>query len=546
VVGCLAFAILGSPASSVAADEAAWLFNPDAVVEIDLGGLSDAEIAELNAEPDEYVRGSYELKVDGVPKGPALGDVGIRLKGGLGSFKELPAKAGFKVKFDKYVKDQLFFGLERLTLNNMVQDPSMIHEALTYELFDALDLPASRTGYAFVRLNGEVYGTYLNIETLDEHWLPRWFGSTEHLYEADEPGVDVDPGGAGDFEVDQGNDEDLADLEALIAAANDGVGDWSDGMAGIADLEQMTRMWAVERYVGHWDGYAGVDDTFRPNNYYLHSDDSGLFTMLPWGTDQTWELDVEFDEEAGGLLFNECFADASCKALYEAALGEIHSTVRELEFSRHAAERAELLAPCQALETEPGREYTAAEIEAGVEEAREFATDRPEELREWLELPFEGSPTEDPPASLGAEPCSQQPEPEPKPDLDPSSGQLGAAALVSLPSISKATPGKLWIGRSRLRGTRIVTRLRLPAAGRAEQRVSARLGKRRSTVCAAVKAPAFAGFVKLSCRLPEWVLRRLQGEPLGLRVSVSFTPHGGDTDKDVRFLTAPKRPAGSA
>ena len=33
--------------------------------------------------------------------------------------------------------------------------------------------------------------------------------------------------------------------------------DWSNGLAAVADLEEMTRMWAVERYIGHWDGYAG-------------------------------------------------------------------------------------------------------------------------------------------------------------------------------------------------------------------------------------------------------------------------------------------------
>ena len=44
----------------------------------------------------------------------------------------------------------------------------------------------------------------------------------------------------------------------------------------------MTRMWAVERYLGHWDGYT------TKNNYYLVSDPSGRFQMLPWGTDQTW------------------------------------------------------------------------------------------------------------------------------------------------------------------------------------------------------------------------------------------------------------------
>ena len=156
---------------------------------------------------------------------------------------------------------------------------------------------------------GSNYGVHLNVETYDDvSLLPHWFASTQHLYEADTPGVDVRPDSQDEFEVDEG-DPPLTDLEALIAAANDNAGDWSDGMSGVADLDEMAKMWAVERYVGHWDGYAGValpfDPPVRPNNYYLHSDESGLFSMLPWGTDQTWGTDVEFDEPAGGLLFKD-------------------------------------------------------------------------------------------------------------------------------------------------------------------------------------------------------------------------------------------------
>ena len=44
----------------------------------------------------------------------------------------------------------------------------------------------------------------------------------------------------------------------------------------------------MERYIGHWDGYTDPG-VAQPNNYYLQSEDSGLFRMIPWGTDQTWD-----------------------------------------------------------------------------------------------------------------------------------------------------------------------------------------------------------------------------------------------------------------
>ncbi len=289
----------------------------------------------------------------------------------------------------------------------------MVHETLAYDLFRAMGVPAPRTGYAFTRLNGEVIGVQADIETYDDVSLPRMFDSTQHLYEADTPGVDVVPGGAGEFEVDEGDDEDLGDLEALIEEANDSAGDWSDGMASVADLEEMTRMWAVERYVGHWDGYAGVVAPFRPNNYYLHSDDLGIFEMAPWGTDQTWGDDFEFDEPAGGLLFNECIADASCRAEYDDALEQVQSVASGLELAVKAERYADLLAPCQALEAAPRREYTAQEIEEGVESTLEFIGSRPDQLAEYLEDP---APPLGPggPSPETEEPCS----PEPKQPVD--------------------------------------------------------------------------------------------------------------------------------
>ena len=160
--------------SALAAEEAAWLYDPDTVVEIDLG-LSPEAIDALEAEPDEYVKGSFTVKVGGVVKGPALAEVGIRLKGGLGSFRKLSEKAAFKIKFAEFVPKQKYYGLKKLTLNNMVQDPSMVHETLAYDLFRAMGVPAPRTGYAFTRLNGDVIGVQADIETYDDVSLPRMF-----------------------------------------------------------------------------------------------------------------------------------------------------------------------------------------------------------------------------------------------------------------------------------------------------------------------------------------------------------------------------------
>ncbi|HEX5610709.1 MAG TPA: CotH kinase family protein [Solirubrobacterales bacterium] len=517
-----AFVLVGAlsalaPATS-AADEVDWMYQPAALVEINLGGLSEAELDELEAEPSEEVHGTFELKVDGVAKA-SFEDVGIRLKGGTGSFKPIKTgKAGFKIRFDKFVDDQLFFGLQRLTLNNMVQDPSMVHETLTYEIFRALGLPASRTGYALVRVNGEFFGVYLNIETLDKIFLAAHFASTQHLYEADAPGVDVRTGEAGTFEVDRGDEGDLTDLDALITAANDVEGDWSDGMAPSADLTEMTRVWAVERYVSHWDGYAGVQAPFRPNNYYLHSLASGIFEMLPWGADQTWETKVEFDEPAGGLLFNNCLADESCEALYEQGLEEVQAAVPALELGRQVSCLTEMLAPWQQVEPESRRRYDAEEIAEGVDETRELVSDRPGELADFL-----GVAAPDVPPSNA--PCSVPP--------------AGPATVTFTLPPQVSVSGGLRLERVSVKRGALVAHLAVALPGRLALWGTVGPRRARTRICTE-DASVAAGSLKLRCKLSAEALHLRSLRKLHVRFNASFEPAGGAPEAVVRSVGVPK------
>jgi hypothetical protein len=519
VVAGVALIAFGESVASAAGDEAAWLFDPGAVAEIDLQ-LPQASIDALALEPDEYQPATFTLKAGAATYGPY--SVGARLKGSVGSFRPLTGKAGLKVKFDEYVDEQTFFGLEKLTLNNMVQDPSMVHETLTYALFRALDVPSPRTGYSFVRINGAAYGVYLNVETLDSISLPRWFASTRHLYEG-QVGIDVLPGKELDFEVDEGKSKNREDLQALILAASDNVGDWSDGMAAVADLTEMTRMWAVERYVGHWDGYAGVgSDAHRPNNYYLHSEDTGLgagrFQMLPWGTDQTWETRLEFDEQADGILFDRCMADDDCSVFYEDALRQIRASIAGLDLDAQAICAAERLQPWQAMEVAGRREHGPAEIKAGVEGTRAFIRERPGDLADWLGVASAE-------AAAPLERCSSS---------DP-------AQAAAVPSAGVATPApKLQLSRAAVKKGVLATRLQVSSAGRLNLRATIRTRNGRVTACTGTAAAAAAGPVSVRCKLSAAVHRRLRGRWLKFHLEASVKPPAGPPTMVYDVVTVPR------
>lgn len=334
-VGALVIAIASSPAAAAptyieGSDPQAFLFEPTRVNRLDIT-LPQGSIDALWEDPaGEYQNASMRLTTKkGV--GPALA-VGLRLKGGWGSFRDLNSKAAFKIKINHTVRAQRLFGLKKLTLNNMVQDPSMLHEATTYRLFRSMGIAAPRVGYMYVYINGVDYGLHANVETYDDVMLGRWFTSTKHLYEGSY-GTEVSEDGWGGLEVDEGDSDDVEDIRGL-AEANSLTGQaWYDQVSKFADLEQMTREWAVEHYVGHWDGYTRS----WPNNYYLHSTNDGVFTMHPWGTDQTLDWYGPLLDE-GALMTARCLEVPVCEGLYQKALREVYDKARALKLETMVAD----------------------------------------------------------------------------------------------------------------------------------------------------------------------------------------------------------------
>jgi len=481
--------VLASPAAALTADE---MYEPGTVVVVDLQ-LPPASVAALEAEPDEYVEGTFALApTDGTPAGvgtfSAPLSVGVRLKGDS-SFRDLKGKAAFKLKFNEFVKGQKFLGLKKMTLNNMVQDPSMVHETLAYAAFRAAGVPAPRTGYADVRVNGEEFGMHLNLETLDDVALERLFGSFEappqHLYEG-AFAVDVLPGEPGAFEVDEGEEGDRADLEALIDALAATSPVFSERMAGHAHLEEMTRMWAVERYIGHWDGYSGRD---QPHNYFLYSDPLGEFQMLPWGTDQSWKLTQLGFGSPGAALFEACLEDSACLSIYREALREARQVVADLDPGAEAQQLATLLEPWQELEAPPRKPFGPDVIAAEAAAVGTFAAKRPAALAKYLgegESPGGGSPA-------------------------------ATAAGITVGAESRPLSRRIEVDRAKLGRGLFVARIEAPPGSRARFRAHI------ATARGPISACNGAGGQTLRCRLSSTVRRHLAARWLRLRVLVRVT-----------------------
>jgi uncharacterized protein YceK len=523
---------------SASADEAAVLYNPATVWVIHLT-LPKASEEKLEADPEgEYQPAEFSIaETTGTPGSEKTFTTPVktelRLKGST-SFETLSGKAAFKLKFKKGERP---FGLKKMTLNNMVQDQSMVHETLSYEAAREAGVPAPRTSFADVYVNGHDYGMHLNLETIDDQALERMFGTTfdavhQHLYEG-EDGTDVIPGDATAFEVDEGDEANIADLEALIAAVNgSGAEPWSTRVAPVADLAEMTRMWALEKYVGQWDGYSGeTGGGAQPNNYYLYDDALGTFKMIPWGTDETFESDkhLAFDGQAG-VLFDKCLEDQACADRYWESLSAVLATAKSLDLPARAAALDTMLAPWQVQEQSDGRfPYSRNEAHAAAVETGQYASTRVAEAEAWLaahEPPEEtGEETAEEPTGKAGEPGSQSGSPAngSTTSTNPGSATSGSGS----PSTTSGSGRLARIRRLEERGSALRTSLTLSGAGKVSQRATFEADGRRHLACSVRPAEHEAGPLVVSCPLRADVLRRLRAGSLKLLLVTTVRPAAG-------------------
>jgi hypothetical protein len=323
------------------------LFDPLQVITVDIA-LSDAATSSLTTAPRTYVEGTVTVTgADGTVYGPT--SAGVAIKGNeAGSFRPLSQKAAFKVKFNEFAPGNRLLGLKGFKLNNMVEDISYLHEAVGYQFFRQLGVPAARAGYARVLVNGNDYGLHALVERVDDIFASRHFAETQHIYEGGLFGVDAVPCTAecaasttcfcvDDLEVDSGDELDRADVNALAAASVASGDAFFAGAQGLVDFETSARSWIAAQYLYHWDGYAG-----GRNNFYLHSDDDGVFTWIPSGMDQSLDpaavgLDGAYDLKTGqtpfagnaaqGTFFAKCRSAPACDALLDSAIDDVAAAV---------------------------------------------------------------------------------------------------------------------------------------------------------------------------------------------------------------------------
>ncbi len=251
-----------------------------------------------------------------------IGDVsvdycGLKTKGSYTLEHSVTDNAGsdrfsFTINFGKYVKKkeygetQNFFGVSKISFNNLFFDKSMMKEFFALKLMEEMGLPTPQYGLAKLYINGSYYGVYAMIEAMDTPILEQYYGvakdalssylckpeGTNFLYE------ELKENNAPLWE----NDEDtLKDVEDMLPT----VEEWVRRLNCLSEqknfenkqldvnnegyltlLEQILDVDEVVKYFAVHSWLCQMDNMFvGQKNFGLYVDRDGKALLIPWDYD---------------------------------------------------------------------------------------------------------------------------------------------------------------------------------------------------------------------------------------------------------------------
>jgi spore coat protein CotH len=373
-----------------------WVLPQDVATETAVGFFGseeqdaifdDVDLAEFALEiDDDYVR-QLEREVKGgdhqwVPatmiyKGVRYENIGVRLKG-ENSFLPFDEKPSLKLKFDKFQDGLRFAGLKELTLNNMSNDYSMMHERVSYKLMREAGIPASRCSHVTLQVNGEDYGLYAGLEGVDKRMVERWLSDQGTMFEVWD--VDFYDGYVDDFQVEFG-EEDRSHIQgAADAMERTSSNQALIGLAEHMDVDQFVRFFAAESVVGQYDSYPYAnpgDDA----HIYVNPDTDRLI-WLPHGMDETFYSPDRNPMDVNGIIARRCLEVEECKADYIAAVWELQALSEAIDQGAYAREVQDQIS--QLVRDDPNRPYGMDYVNYYQDLMIEFIDDRSEDLEVHL------------------------------------------------------------------------------------------------------------------------------------------------------------------
>ena len=320
---------LGIQAVSASAGYVSGLFDTSVVHSIDIV-MDDWDSFIENCTDEEYA--DCTVIIDG----EAFRNAAIRAKGNT-SLTSVESygndRYSFKIEFDHYDDAGSYHGLDKLCLNNIIQDNTYMKDYLTYQLMRGFGADAPLCSYSYITINGEDWGLYLAVEGVEESFLKRNYGNdygqlykpdsmdmgggrgngrgfamSDFSFDTERPDLPSDPDMPDGRSFDPGNDmpenmrgssdvsliytdDDADSYSNIFENAKTTVTDadktrliqslkqlnLAENLESTVDIEEVIRYFVVHNFVLNFDSYTGN----MIHNYYLYEKD-GQLSMIPW------------------------------------------------------------------------------------------------------------------------------------------------------------------------------------------------------------------------------------------------------------------------
>ena len=306
-----------------------------------------SKVHTINIEMDDWqgfldtcINEEYEVcsvEIDG----QVLSNVAIRAKGNT-SLTQVENygndRYSFKIEFDHYDSSINYDGLDKLCLNNIIQDNTYMKDYLTYQMMGYFGVDAPLCSFVNITVNGENWGLYLAVEAVEDSFLERNYGSDYgELYKPDSTG---NMGGGGEKpempttapaeqgevpemptnnaqaeqgerpemsqnQMNRGGGRSMGSDDVSLIYTDDSYDSYSNifdnaktditdadkdrlidalkqlnegsNIDEIVNVEEVIRYFVVHNFVCNFDSYTGS----MIHNYYLYEKD-GRMSMIPW------------------------------------------------------------------------------------------------------------------------------------------------------------------------------------------------------------------------------------------------------------------------
>ena len=286
-----------------------YIFDQEKLHTIELN-LPQASLDFLDDDPaaEEYVEGSLTFE------GETISPVGIRYKGSVGAYVNCVSgndwtnpsgfktctKLSMKIKINWEGSDNKFYGLKKVQLHSLNNDPSQMRERLGYHLFREMGVPAPRCVHARVLVNGIYVGLFALTEQIDGRFTRYNYEDGEgNLYKELWPLTSNNqvPSEATFLSALKTNEDENPTVELLKGFAEEMRNSTAENQKSIVEnymnMEEVISYAVVDRTIRNDDGafhWYCNGGTCAPHNFYWYEEpNEGRVHLIPWDLDHSFE-----------------------------------------------------------------------------------------------------------------------------------------------------------------------------------------------------------------------------------------------------------------